>query len=116
MIKLTALLLILFTGVCAVVLFIKLGPAAANSCLLGGLIMLLNLLGFYYTWRLVFKKKSAFLAALIIGFKYILIGLLLWQMSLIEWLHPGGLIIGLSSLVIAILSMTAIPSFVRKST
>ncbi len=77
--------------------------------------MLINLLGLSFVWGQIFSKKSTGLAVLTILLKYLGLGLLLWAFSGSKWIEPIGFILGLSTLILSILSMTAVKSFVRKS-
>lgn len=73
------------------------------SLLLGGIIMLLNLAGFAFVWRLIFVKKSIALAVFVIIFKYVILGMILWGLVSAPWLRPVGFLLGMTSLVVAIL-------------
>ncbi len=115
MIRLSAALIFVFTVTIATFLSFYFGNAAAVSCLVGGSLMLVNLLGLSFVWGRVFSKKSVSLAALVMILKYIILGIILWMFSKSAWIHPLGFILGLSTLILAILSMTAYKSFVRKS-
>ena len=113
MIKLIAISLIVYTNLISALLFFTHGQAVALSCLIGGGIMLLNLLGIYLLWHLIFSKKSIALAVFVIIFKYLILGVVLWNLSSISWLKPLGLVAGLSTLVLAILSATLMKGFVK---
>lgn len=113
MIKTTAQILFGYTVLLSVVLFFTSGQDSALSCFFGGLIMLVNLLGIYFLWHLVFSKKSIALAVFVIIFKYLILGVLLWNLAKVSWMKPVGLILGLSTLVFAILSTTLLKSFVK---
>ena len=114
MIKLTARLLAVFIILASVILYFSIGLPAANSCLAGGGIMLVDLGGFYYAWQLYFRKKSITLMVLVIMFKYSLLGLVFWRLTKVSWIDPIGFVIGISTLVLAILSMTLTKNFARK--
>jgi len=62
MIKLSALLIAGYTIVLSTALFFLYGLPMAESCLMGGFLMLFNLLGIALLWHLVFSKKSIALA------------------------------------------------------
>lgn len=113
MIKTIALFLLGYTLLLSVVLFFTNDQESALSCLFGGLLMLVNLLGIYLLWHLVFSKKSIALAVFVIIFKYLILGVVLWKLANVSWMKPIGLILGLSTLVFAILSTTLIKSFVK---
>lgn len=114
MIKLTAALLVAFVFLIAFIFFELSGKNAAISCLAGGAIMLFNLGGFYFAWRFYFLKKSIALTVGVIIFKYVLLGLVFWSLTKASWIHPVGFITGISTLVLAALSMTVVKSFARK--
>jgi hypothetical protein len=87
----------------------------AVSLMLGAAIMLVNLAGLAFLWRLIFSKKSIALAALVIIFKYLILGMILWSLASANWLNPIGFLAGLASLVFAVVGATAIKSFSKKS-
>lgn len=115
MIKFTAQWLFIFTLIIASVLYFTLGNEVAYSCLFGGGIMLANLFGIYLLWFLVFSKKSIALAVFVIIFKYLILGAVLWNLTSIPWMRPIGLLLGFSTLLIAILSATLMKSFVKNN-
>lgn len=115
MIKTTALITFLYVLALSAALYFWMGSAAAISCFVGGIIMVANVGGLYFAWSRIFANSSIGLTLIAIVSKYILFGLLFWALAKTPWVHPVGLIIGLSTLVIAILSMTASKSFARKS-
>jgi hypothetical protein len=113
MIKSIALFIVFYTtAFCLAFLFYSHYESAA-SCALGGVIMLVNLLGLTFLWYLVFSKKSIALAVFVIIFKYLILGFILWKLADVSWMKPVGLVIGLSTLVLAILSATMMKSFVK---
>lgn len=104
MIKIVANASILFGLFLAGVCFFVLGVEQAFSCLLGSAMMLINLLGLWILWTFIFSKKSIALAVLVIIFKYLILGLILWNLNQIQWMRPVGFIIGLSSLLLGVIS------------
>ena len=114
MIKLTARFLIVYIILAATVLYFSSGIPAAYSCLAGGGLMLLDLGGFYFAWQLYFRKKSVALMVLVIIFKYFVLALVFWSLTKVSWMDPLGMVLGISTLVLAILSMTLAKSFARK--
>ena len=86
----------------------------SKSVLIGSAISIGNLLGLYFIWKLIFSKKNVALAALAIIFKYVVLGLILWKMSLIQELNPIGLVLGLGTLVVAVLLATAQKALLKK--
>jgi hypothetical protein len=85
-----------------------------KSVLIGSAISLGNLLGLYFIWSLIFSKKNVALAAFAIIFKYVVLGLILWKMASIQELNPIGLVLGLGTLVVAVLLATAQKAFFKK--
>jgi hypothetical protein len=85
------------------------------SLMVGALIMLANLAGLAFLWRLIFSKKSIALAAFVIIFKYVILGIILWSLASVNWLKPIGFITGLASLVFGVVAATAIKAISKKS-
>ena len=110
MIKLTAALIAFYTLLVAGIGSGYFHYDFSYSVLAGGLIMLLNLAGLAFLWSLIFSKKSIALAVFVIIFKYVILGLILWSLSSVNWLNPMGLVIGLASLIFAVLAATFIKS------
>ncbi len=115
MIKLTAITLGAYVVFLSTLLWVFSSYQAALSCLCGGILMLVNLLGLYFVWSRIFAKKSIALAVFAILIKYVVLGYLFLALSKSDWLNPVGFILGLSTLLLAILSMTVVKSFVRKA-
>lgn len=105
--------MVAYTVLISALLFLYQGQDVALSCLLGGGIMLLNLWGIYILWHLIFSKKSIALAVFVIIFKYLILGVVLWNLAAMGWIKPLGLVSGLSTLVLAILSATLMKGFVK---
>ncbi len=80
------------------------GINSALSSATGSGVMLVNLFGIWLCWKLVFFKKSIALAVLVIIFKYLILGLILWNFTKYQWLQPVGFIIGISSLLLGMIS------------
>jgi hypothetical protein len=87
----------------------------AASLMVGALVMLANLAGLAFLWRLIFSKKSIALAAFVIIFKYVILGLILWSLASVGWLKPIGFITGLASLVFGVVAATVIKPNLKKS-
>lgn len=106
MIKNIAFLISLYTlaGLCGG--YFYLSGAWALSFALGGLLMLVNLLGLAFVWRLIFAKKSIALAVLVIIFKYLIFGMILWSFASVKSLQPGAFVLGLAALLFAIAAAT----------
>lgn len=119
MIKLTAVFMVAYTLVLAAGSYFTWsfdgrGLSMAASVLLGGGIMLFNLGGLTFLWSLIFSKKSIALAVFTIIFKYVILGLILWNLGSVTWLQPIGLVLGLSSLLFAALAAVAVRSLTQK--
>ena len=61
--------------------------------------MLINLIGIWFFWKLVFLKKSIAFVVLVIIFKYLILGVILWNLTQAPWFQPIGFLIGLSALL-----------------
>ena len=111
MIKVAALGTAFFGFLISAFCYFRYGFEFSLSCLFGMGIMLINLLGLWILWRLIFSKKSIALVLLVIIFKYLILGLILWNLNQIQWMRPLGFILGLSSLVFGILTTLVIKKF-----
>lgn len=110
MIKNTAISMVLYTLLAAGLGYYLYGSNQALSIVTGGVIMLLTLMSFVVIFAVVFYKKLIALAVFVIILKYVILGLILWNLSSAKWLEPIGLVVGLASLLIAILVATFIKS------
>lgn len=102
MIKFTATISFLTSVLLSVVLYFTSGLESAASCLFGGTVMVVNLFGLWFLWKLIFSKKSIALAVLVIIFKYLILGLILWNLNQIQWIRPLGFVLGLGSLMVGV--------------
>ncbi|MES2802420.1 MAG: hypothetical protein V4654_08005 [Bdellovibrionota bacterium] len=66
------------------------------------LMLILNMLGIWLIWSVVFEKKSIALGVVIIILKYPLLGYIVVQMSRQTWFSSIGVLIGFSSFVLSI--------------
>ncbi len=107
--------MLIYVVLISTVLFAGFNLEYAQSCLLGGAFMLFNLLGLYALWKIIFSKKSIALAVLVIILKYSILGYLLWLLPKIHWLVPTGFVIGISTLVLGILTTVLLKKFFIKS-
>lgn len=64
--------------------------------------LILNMLGIWLIWSVVFEKKSVALGVVIIILKYPLLGYIVVQMSRRTWFSSIGVLIGFSSFVFSI--------------
>ena len=114
MIKIVAAATLLFAIILTTASYIGSGIDSALSCATGAGTMLINLIGIWFCWRLVFLKKSIALAVLVIIFKYLILGLILWNFAKYQWFQPVSFIIGLSSLLFGIVSSVILKQFLNK--
>jgi hypothetical protein len=103
MIKITAISSFVAAAIFSMILYFTSGLETAVSCLFGGTVMVLNLFGLWFLWKLIFSKKSIALAVLVIIFKYLILGLILWNLNQIQWIRPLGFVLGLGSLLVGVL-------------
>lgn len=66
------------------------------------LLLVINMLGLWLIWRVVFEKKSVALGVAIIILKYPILGYIVVQVSRQNWFNSFGLVIGFSSFVFSI--------------
>ncbi|MBC7742757.1 MAG: hypothetical protein H7061_11195 [Bdellovibrionaceae bacterium] len=114
MINVVALATLFWALILATVSFMFLGSSATYSCILGSAIMLINLIGIWFFMKLVFLKKSIALVVGAIIFKYLILGMILWNLAKYQWLQPLGFTIGLSSLLLAVVSSVFYKKFFMK--
>ncbi|MEQ1722368.1 MAG: hypothetical protein ABL930_04275 [Pseudobdellovibrio sp.] len=115
MIKNITILIAVYAFIGALLGYAFVNTDFAASLMIGALIMLANLAGLAFLWRLIFSKKSIALAAFVIIFKYVILGMILLSLASVNWLKPIGFIAGLASLVFAVVGATVIKSFSKKS-
>lgn len=115
MIKIVAFAVAIYTVAASLAANVYMDQPFALSVLLGGLSILANIAGLAFSWRLIFMKKSIALAVLVIIFKYLLLGMVLWSLIELKWLSPAGFCIGLGSLVFAVLAAIVFKSVTQKS-
>lgn len=104
MINIVAAATFIFSVLFATLCYFLIGPNSALSSVVGSAVMLVNLFGIWFAWKLVFLKKSIALAVVIIVIKYVILGLFLWNFAKYKWLQPVGFIIGLSTLLFGLVS------------
>ncbi len=116
MIKNIATLMVIYVFILALAAQLYLNNEYAISIVLGGSLMLINLAGLAIAWRLIFfAKKSIALAAFVIIFKYVILGMILWSLASVSWLKLTGFLLGMTSMVFAILVATLVKSYSRKT-
>ena len=111
MIKISATITFIFSLLIALACFFTLGKESALSALFGGGLMVLNLMGLWFVWRLIFLKKSIALVVVIIIFKYLILGLILLNLNQLLWMRPKGFILGLGSLIFGVIGVAVYKKF-----
>jgi hypothetical protein len=102
MIKKIAATQFVLSLVTAIGLLIFMNEKVAISCAATSVLLIVNLIGLYLLWRVVFFKKSIALGLLIIIFKYPLIAFCLWQMSKQSWVQPIGILVAMLLFLISV--------------
>jgi hypothetical protein len=85
----------------ALLIAVLMGQHQASSFAIGASLVSLNLFSHYFAWNLIFKKKFIALGVVIIVFKYAFLGLIVYLLSLISWIVPAYVALGLATLSIA---------------
>lgn len=86
------------------------GTIFAANVFIGALIVLLNLVALSFSWKRIFSKKSIALAIFVIIFKYVILGMILWGLSVTGWLNVFGFLVGLASLLFSVFAAMLIKS------
>lgn len=115
MIKYLALSIILYSLVASVAGYFWVSPSFSLSSLIGGLTILVNLLTLAFFWSRVFEKKSIALSLILIIFKYLILGLVLWSFASIRGLSPIGFCVGMGSLIFALMASLIFNRYAKKN-
>ena len=99
----------------SLILFFIVNQNVAITCLATSILLVGNLMGLYFFWRIIFFKKSIALAVLVIIFKYLLLGMFLWTLANDKSLNPAAFCIGLGSLIFAALTAVLVKTVTNKS-
>lgn len=102
MIKKIALLSLLTAVVAGLAAWFFSKPDMAATGFATHLMLILNMLGIWLIWTVVFEKKSVALGVVIIILKYPLLGYIVVLMSRQTWFSSLGVLIGFSSFVLSI--------------
>lgn len=102
MIKKIALLSLLTAIVAGLAAWLFTKPEMALTGFAVHVMLILNMLGIWLIWSVVFEKKSVALGVVIIILKYPLLGYIVVQMSRQTWFNSIGVLIGFSSFVLSI--------------
>ena len=103
MVKLLAISIVIYgVGGAAIASYLS-GPAFASALAVGAGTILINVLGLAVFWRLIFSKKSIALAVSVIIFKYLFLAVILWSLWSAKAVNVLGFVVGLGSLLFAVL-------------
>lgn len=91
------------------------GVGFSANVTIGALIVLLNLAALSFSWKRIFSKKSIALAIFVIIFKYVILGMILWGLSVSGWLNVIGFLVGLASLLFSVFTAMLIKSLKREN-
>ena len=92
-----------FTAILAAALGIYNAPHNAISFSLGALLAIGNTVTVYVTWSFLLRKKLIALCALVIVFKYAILGAIIFKAMSLTWLSQQWFLVGLSNLLIAVI-------------
>ena len=106
MIKKIAVLSLLTAVAAGVIAWIFAKPEMAMTGFATHILLILNMLGIWLIWRVVFDKKSVALGVVIIILKYPLLGYIVVQMSRQPWFSSIGVLLGFTSFVFSIVLVT----------
>lgn len=101
--KLFVIVQIAITALGSVILYPAKGFDGAASFTMGCGLVLFNVLSLAWAWSRLFQKKLIALAALIIVFKYAILGTIIYKLLSLSWVDKLWLCAGLSSLVVSAL-------------
>jgi len=96
--------IIIYTTGASLVVYKYLNAEYSLSVIGGGAFMLFNFFGLAFFWWLIFSKKSVAWPVFGMIIKYLFLVALLWSLSQALWLKPLGFILGMFSLLFAIVS------------
>ena len=77
---------------------------------IGSTTVLLNLAALSFSWKRIFSKKTIALAVFVIIFKYVILGMILWGLSVAGWLNVIGFLVGVASLLFSVFAVMLIKS------
>ncbi len=102
MIKNTAIIASVYSLIIGTFSYFYFGPTFSANVFIGGALVLLNLAALSFSWKRIFSKKSIALAVFVIIFKYVILGMILWSLSVSGSLNVFGILVGLASLVFSV--------------
>lgn len=97
-----------------IVAHIYLGIGFSTNVLIGSAVVFLNLAALTFSWKRIFSKKTIALAVFVIIFKYVILGMVLWALSVTGWLNIVGFLIGLASLLFSVFTAILTKSLSNK--
>lgn len=95
--------------------YIYFGPNFSANVIIGSLVVLLNLAALSFSWKRIFSKKSIALAIFVIIFKYVILGMILWGLSVAGYLNVIGFLVGLASLLFSVFAAMLIKSLRKEN-
>lgn len=110
MIKNTAISVFSYALVATPAAYFYFGSGFSANVFIGALIVLLNIAALSFSWKRIFSKKSIALAVFVIIFKYVILGMILWGLSVNGWLNVIGFLVGLASLLFSVFAAMLIKS------
>ncbi len=102
MINYIAAAVVVYGFTASIATYFYFGFGFSANVVIGALIVLLNLAALSFSWKRIFSKKSIALAVFVIIFKYVILGMILWGLSVAGWLNVIGFLIGLASLLFSV--------------
>lgn len=95
--------------------YFYIGGGFSANVFIGSLIVLSNLAALSFSWKRIFSKKSIALAIFVIIFKYVILGMILWGLSVAGWLNVIGFLVGLASLIFSVFAAMLMKSLKREN-
>ena len=110
MINYIAVAVAFYAFVASIAAYFYFGVGFSANVFIGSLIVLLNIAALSFSWKRIFSKKSIALAIFVIIFKYVILGMILWGLSVAGWLNVIGFLVGLASLLFSLFAVMLIKS------
>ncbi len=95
----------LLFGILGLVFVVFFMPRITNSFLTGWALSTINFLLLNFFWRRVFEKKHIAMTLLLVITKYAGLAALLYLLVNSNWVHLGGLLFGISTLLLSIITV-----------
>ncbi len=110
MINKIARITIAYAVIASFAAYIYLGTSFSVNVFIGSTTVLLNLAALSFSWKRIFSKKTIALAVFVIIFKYVILGMILWGLSVAGWLNVIGFLVGVASLLFSVFAVMLIKS------